>query len=81
MSAKKCKEFALEFRLTAALAGHNLDPFEPVEVLAGGSEARCRRCNQIVWVGDSGVVYSLLGVALFCIEHPKHRSLSGRSFS
>ena len=36
-------------------------PFEPVEVLTGGYEARCRRCNQSSWVGDSGLMYSLLG--------------------
>ncbi len=44
-----------------AMGGHDLGPFEPVEVLTGGYEARCRSCNQSAWVWDSGLMYSLLG--------------------
>jgi hypothetical protein len=44
----------------AVLAGLDLGPFEPVEVLTGGYDARCRNRNQSVWVEDSGLMYSLL---------------------
>jgi len=58
---KDAKESILAIQVDAALAGHDLGPFEPVEVLPGGYEARCRNCNQSAWVGDSGLMYSLLG--------------------
>jgi len=58
--SKDAKESILSIQVNAALAGHDLGPFEPVEVLTGGYEARCRNCNQSAWVGDSGLMYSLL---------------------
>ena len=54
------RESLLKIQVNAALSGHDLGPFEPVEVLTGGYEARCRKCNQSAWVGDSGLMYSLL---------------------
>ena len=54
------KESILAIQVDAALSGHDLGPFEPVEVLTGGYEARCRKCDQTAWVGDSGLMYSLL---------------------
>lgn len=51
------RESILELQVDAALAGHDLAPFERVE---NGYQARCRRCGQTVWVGESGVQYSLL---------------------
>ncbi len=54
------KASLLEIQVNNALAGHDLGPFEPVEVLTGGYEARCRLRNQSAWVGDSGLMYSLL---------------------
>ena len=54
------REAILEAQVNAALAGHNLGPFEPVDTLTGGYEARCRKCGQTVWVEESGVMYSLL---------------------
>ncbi len=55
------KEFELYIPVVGSFQGHDLGPFEPVEVLTGGYEARCRRCNQSAWVGDSRLMYSLLG--------------------
>ncbi len=55
------KASLLEIQVNAALSGHDLGPFEPVEVLTGGYEARWRKCNQSAWVGDSGLMYSLSG--------------------
>ena len=60
MTTKEAKQSILEIQVNAALSGHDLGPFEPVEVLTGGYEARCRNCNQSAWVGDSGLMYSLL---------------------
>ncbi len=57
---KDAKESILSIQVDSALSGHDLGPFEPVEVLTGGYEARCRNCNQSAWVGDSGIMYSLL---------------------
>jgi hypothetical protein len=72
MTTKDAKESILEIQVNAALSGHDLGPFEPVEVLTGGYEARCRRCNQSAWVGDSGLMYRLLGQ-----KCPKKRRESG----
>lgn len=47
--------------MNAALSGHDLGPFEPVDTVSGGYQAECRKCGETVWVGDSGVRYSLLG--------------------
>jgi hypothetical protein len=46
MTTKEAKESILSIKVNAALVGHDLGPFEPVEVLTGGYKARCRRCNQ-----------------------------------
>jgi len=40
---KDAKESILEIQVNATLSGHDLGPFEPVVVLTGGYEARCRR--------------------------------------
>ncbi len=61
MINKDAKASILSVQADAALSGHELGPFEPVEVLTGGYEVRCRKCNQSAWVGDSGLMYSLLG--------------------
>lgn len=49
----------LEVMVSAALDGHDLGPFEPVH--EGGYQARCRRCERTIWVGENGLIYSLLG--------------------
>lgn len=49
---------ALEVMVNAALAGHDLSPFEPIS--SGGYLARCRRCHKTVWIDDKGLIYSLL---------------------
>jgi len=48
----------LEAQVTAALAGHDIGPFEEDD---NGYQAACRRCGKTVWVGESGLLYSLLG--------------------
>ena len=56
------REAILESQVNAALAGHDLGPFEPVDNEAGrGWQARCRNCGKTVWVGAEGLMYSLLG--------------------
>lgn len=50
----------IEVMVEAALQGHDLTGFEPVEGPPPGQQARCRRCGQTAWVGESGLVYSLL---------------------
>jgi hypothetical protein len=60
MTTKEAKESILEVQVNAALAGHDLTGFEPVDTTAGGYQAACRRCGKTVWVGDSGLMYSLL---------------------
>ncbi len=47
----------LEVQVNAALAGHDLGPFEEVD---NGYQAKCRRCGKTVWVGENGLIYSLL---------------------
>jgi hypothetical protein len=44
--------------VNAALSDHDLGLFEPVE---SGYQAICRMCGKSVWVGNSRVMYSLLG--------------------
>ncbi len=43
---KDAEESILSIQVDATLSGHDLGPFEPVEVLTGGYEARCRKCKQ-----------------------------------
>jgi hypothetical protein len=50
----------LESQVNAAMQGHDLGPFEPVDPEIGGYQAACRRCAKTVWVGDNGIMYSLL---------------------
>lgn len=49
---------AVEAMVNAALAGHDLTPFDPLP--SGGYQARCRRCDRTVWIDDKGLLYSLL---------------------
>jgi hypothetical protein len=51
---------ALEAQVNAALAGHGLGPFEPVDPDIGGYQAAYRRCAKTVLVGSQGLIYSLL---------------------
>jgi len=61
MTTESAKGAILETQVNAALSGHDIGPFEPVETFEGaGYQARCRRCNQTAWVGESGLMYSLL---------------------
>ena len=50
----------LEAQVNAALSGHDIGSFEPVD---NGYQAACRRCGKMVWVAESGLMYSLLGDA------------------
>jgi hypothetical protein len=55
------REVILECQVNAALSGHDLGPFEPVQnQIADGWQAKCRRCGQSVWVSRAGPIYSLL---------------------
>ncbi len=59
----------LAIQVNAALAGHDLGKFDPVETFDGaGYQAKYRRCNQTAWVGESGLMYSLLDER--CSEKP-----------
>jgi len=60
MTGQPARETILEAQVNAALAGHDLAPFEDAETVSGGYQATCRRCGQTVWVGDAGLIYSLL---------------------
>lgn len=55
------KKTILEVQVDAALQGHDLGPFEPVDPDIGGWQVACRKCEKTVWVGQYGVMYSLLG--------------------
>lgn len=62
-NSAEAKRSMLEAAVNAALAGHDLTSFEPVEYVDGrpnGYQARCRRCGQTAWVGPQGLLYSLL---------------------
>ena len=52
-------ESMMELMVNAALSGHNLTEWVLVED-GSGWQARCRLCQEIAWVGTSGVQYSLL---------------------
>ena len=55
------RESFLEVQVNAAVTGHDLSGFEPVNArMAGGYEARCRICSQTAWVGKNGLINSLL---------------------
>ena len=54
------RDAILQAQVNAALAGHDIGPFDEVD---NGYQAACRRCGQTVWVGESGLLYSLLGDA------------------
>jgi hypothetical protein len=58
MPTESAKAAILEALVNAALSGHDIGSFEPVE---RGYQAVCRKCGKTVWVGNSGVMYSLLG--------------------
>lgn len=60
---QELREAILEAQAEAALGGHDLGPFEPVEDQDGrpnGYEAECRLCKLTSWVGPQGLRYSLL---------------------
>jgi len=46
--------------VVAALAGHDIGEFVPADNAAGGYQAECGRCGGTVWLGDNGLIYSLL---------------------
>ena len=61
---KDANEAMLEIAVNAAGDGHDLGGFVKVDVSMGmpvGYEARCRRCKRTAWVGEDGLMYSLLG--------------------
>jgi len=59
---KVLKESILEVQVEAHFTGHDLSGFEEVTVTEiGGYQARCRKCGKTVWVGETGLIYSLLG--------------------
>jgi len=63
MTTTAANETMLQIAVNAAAAGHDLSGFEPVQDADGqpnGHQARCRNCQQSVWVGDNGLMYSLL---------------------
>ena len=62
---RAANETMLEIAFNAAASGHDLSGFEMVANAnrhQAGYLARCRHCDQIVWVGFSGIVYSRLDV-------------------
>ena len=54
------EETRIEVMVDAAFDGHDLAEWVQTED-RNGWQARCRRCDMTVWVGVSGVQYSLLG--------------------
>jgi len=55
---ERARDAILEAQVNAALAGHDIGPFEEDD---NGYQAACRRCGKTVWVGEGGLLYSLLG--------------------
>lgn len=71
MVSQETKDAILQAQVDAALSGHDIGPFEPVNTwTTGGYDAHCRQCGKSVWVGDSGLHYSLLEDS--CPEPPNH---------
>ena len=60
MADAQLREAILESLVEAALQGHDIGPFEPVDSITGGYAAGCRLCGGTTWVGESGIRYSLL---------------------
>ena len=54
MLTKETRESILEIQVDAALSGHDLGPFEPVEVLTGGYEARVESVTNPPGLGIQG---------------------------
>ena len=46
MTNDQARAAILEIQVKAALAGHDLGPFEPVDPEIGGYQAACRRCGK-----------------------------------
>lgn len=57
-AAMALRESVLQTQVDAALRGHDLTGFEVVD--ERGFQAKCRKCAGTVWVGVSGLIYSLL---------------------
>jgi len=51
------REALLEAKAEAALGGHELSAWEPVDT---GYQARCSKCSMTSWIFHDGVRYSLL---------------------
>ena len=51
------KESMIEAMAEAALGGHELSQWEPVE---NGYQARCSLCDMTTWLGPDGLRYSVL---------------------
>jgi hypothetical protein len=58
MDTRPARDALIEILVEAALSGHDLAPFDPVP--SGGHQSRCRRCRHTVWLGPTGLIYSLL---------------------
>lgn len=54
------KASMLEVMVEASIQGHDLRPFEPADEITGGYQSICRQCGQSLWVGENGLMYSLL---------------------
>lgn len=61
------REAMVEAMVEAALGGHELGIWEPVE---GGYQATCRGCGMTSWMGNTGLRYSLLEDV--CEGAPQH---------
>ncbi len=46
MISQETKDAILEVQVEAALEGHELGPFEPVDLDIGGWQVACRKCGQ-----------------------------------
>lgn len=52
------RESILQIQVDAALQGHDLTCYEVVD--ERGFQAKCRKCGGTVWVGVSGLIFSVL---------------------